>query len=167
MDVVKEPIKFIGSRLVRESDQERPVVRSPEDAAFFLHERIADGLDREIFGVICLSPAGHVNHCEIVSVGTVESALADPRAVYKAALLSNATAIILFHTHPTTELKGPSLDDLKVTVRMKAAGDLMEVKLLDHLIINDDGWISLKAIANGEDLELEDFCRKKVEEEEK
>lgn len=75
---VKQPIKFLGSRLVREPDcSERPIIKTPEDAAFFLHERIAEGLDREVFGVITLSPAGHVHHCEIVSIGTIESALAD------------------------------------------------------------------------------------------
>lgn len=165
MTVQAPKIQFIGSRLVREPDsEERPIVKTPEDAAFFLHERIAEGLDREVFGVICLSPAGHVNHCEIVSVGTIESALADPRAVFKAALLSSATAVILFHNHPTTALKGPSLDDFKVTARMVEAGALLEIKVVDHLIINDEGWFSMKAAA-GDD-EIDEFCRKQIEEKE-
>lgn len=162
---VKQPIKFLGSRLVREPDcSERPIIKTPEEAAFFLHERIAEGLDREIFGVICLSPAGHVNHCEIISIGTIESALADPRAVFKAALLSSASAVILFHNHPTTALQGPSLDDFKVTARMVKAGELMEIKVVDHLVINDEGWFSMKAAA-GDD-ELGEFCRKEIEKEE-
>ena len=162
---VNEPLSYIGSRLVRAPDyEERPRIRKPEDAALFLHDKISEGLDREIFGAICLSPSGHVNHSEIVSVGTVESALADPRAVYKAALLSSAAAVILFHTHPTSVQNGPSLDDLKVTVRMIEAGQIMEVRVLDHLILNDEGWFSFQEAAGEET--IEDFCRKQIEERE-
>jgi DNA repair protein RadC len=161
---VKQPLQFVGSRLVRAPDKERPIIHTPTDAACFLHERIATGLDREVFGVICLSPAGHVNHCEIISVGTIENTLADPRAVYKAAILSAASAVILFHTHPTTELTAPSLDDLRVTARMYEAGELMHVLMLDHLILTDKKWLAISDLASANDERVYEYCIRKLKE---
>lgn len=150
---VKEPLQMLGTRLVKRKDYyERPRISSPEDAAHFLRDRMEEGLDREVFGVICLSPAGQVNHCEILSVGDINTTLADPRAVFRAAILSASAGVIIFHTHPTTPLTGPSEQDVTATKKMIQAGDLMGICVLDHIVFNDDKWWSFSIAAKGQEI---------------
>jgi len=82
-----------------------------------------DGKNR----IICL---------EIVSVGTLNQALVSPREVFKTALLSNAAALLLIHNHPTQD-STPSPEDIQITSRLKEVGDIMNIKVLDHIIIGD------------------------------
>ena len=148
-----EPLQFCGSRLVKmEGYKERPVVNNPEEAARFLHDHIDHELDREIFGVLCLSPAGQINHCEVLTVGDVETTLADARAVFRAAILSNAAGVVLFHTHPTTPLRGPSIQDVETTKNIVLAGRMMGIGVVDHIVLNDDGWWSFNIAAEGGDM---------------
>jgi DNA repair protein RadC len=69
-------------------------------------------------------------------MGTLHSSLVHPREVFKAAILSNAAGFILAHNHPSGELT-PSKDDIAVTERIKEAGDLLGIDLLDHIIVGD------------------------------
>jgi DNA repair protein RadC len=82
-----------------------------------------DGKNR----IICL---------EIVSIGTLNQAIVTPRDTFKTALLSNAAAIILVHNHPTGD-PNPSAEDLEVTRRLREAGELLGIKVLDHIIIGE------------------------------
>jgi len=82
-----------------------------------------DGKNR----IICL---------EIVSIGTLNQAIVTPRDTFKTALLSNAAAIILVHNHPTGD-PTPSAEDLEVTRRLREAGELLGIKVLDHIIVGD------------------------------
>jgi DNA repair protein RadC len=82
-----------------------------------------DGKNR----IICL---------EIVSIGTLNASLVSPREVFKTALLSNAAALILVHNHPTLD-PTPSAEDLEVTRRLREAGELLGIKVLDHIIVGE------------------------------
>jgi DNA repair protein RadC len=73
---------------------------------------------------------------EIVSVGTLNQAIVTPRDTFKTALLSNAAALILVHNHPTGD-PSPSSEDLEVTRRLREAGELLGIKVLDHIIVGD------------------------------
>ena len=74
----------------------------------------------------------------IVSIGTLYSSLVHPREVFKTAILSNAASIILFHNHPSGDPE-PSTEDTTITKRIKEAGTLMGIELLDHVIIGSEG----------------------------
>lgn len=79
----------------------------------------------------------------VVSVGTLNKAIVHPREVFKTAILSNAASIMAFHNHPSDET-APSQQHIQLTNRLYEAGELLGIKLLDHLIIGDGTFISLK-----------------------
>ena len=76
-----------------------------------------------------------------LSIGSLNQSIIHPRELYKSALLSSAAAIILIHNHPTGD-PSPSNEDIAITLRMKNAGDLIGIKLLDHIIIGDGDFVS-------------------------
>ena len=99
--------------------------------------------DREMLIVCCLDTKNEPNCINVVSIGTLNSSLVHPREVFKASILSNSNSIILAHNHPSGSVN-PSSEDIKVTKRICEAGDILGIKLLDHIIISDDNYISIK-----------------------
>jgi DNA repair protein RadC len=79
---------------------------------------------------------------EVVSLGSIDHTFMSPREIFRGALLANANAIVLAHNHPSGDPE-PSQDDLAVTRRIVAAGELIGVKVLDHLIYGNGQWVSL------------------------
>ena len=98
-------------------------------------------LDRELFLAIPLDGKNHVLGFNIVSVGTLTASLVHPREVFKAAILANAAAIAVVHNHPSGD-PSPSAEDQAITVRLKEAGELLGVRLLDHVVIGDGRYVS-------------------------
>jgi DNA repair protein RadC len=97
----------------------------------------------EVFAILCISTKHRVIAYHEVSRGTLDSTLAHPREVFKAALLANAAAIIAAHNHPSGD-PTPSPDDLDLTRRLAVAGDVLGVPMLDHIIIGDGRYYSFK-----------------------
>ena len=79
----------------------------------------------------------------MVSVGSLNKAIVYPREVFKKAILSNAANVLAFHNHPSGDTE-PSQQDIQLTYRLVEAGELLGIKLLDHLIIGDGTFTSLK-----------------------
>lgn len=100
--------------------------------------------DRENFIVICLDRQNKINAAEVVSVGGLSSTLAHPREVFKPAILASAASIILVHNHPSGD-PTPSQEDIALTRRMIEAGQIIGIKVLDHVIIGTGTHVSLKA----------------------
>lgn len=96
-----------------------------------------DGLDREQFLVCCLDAKNCCIGVNIVSIGTLTLSLVHPREVFKPAILLNACAIIAAHNHPSGD-PTPSAEDRTLTTRLRDVGDLLGIRLLDHLILGDD-----------------------------
>ena len=96
-----------------------------------------DGLDREQFLVCCLDAKNASIGVNIVSIGTLTLSLVHPREVFKAAILLNSCAILAVHNHPSGD-PTPSPEDRTLTTRLQEAGDLLGIRLLDHLILGDD-----------------------------
>lgn len=94
---------------------------------------------REFVFMMCLSQANKVLNVSKISEGGLSSCVLDVRLIFQTALLSNASAIILCHNHPSGSLR-PSTEDLKITQEIKAAGKLMKIELLDHIIITSDSY---------------------------
>lgn len=104
-----------------------------------------DELDREKeqLYMIGLDARNNIKTIYLISMGTINESLVSPREVYRTALIKNCVSIILVHNHPSQE-STPSQEDLEVTKKLKDAGRMIGVNLLDHLIFTDNGYQSLK-----------------------
>jgi DNA repair protein RadC len=100
--------------------------------------------DKEHFWVIGLSVKLSIMFIELVSLGTLTSALIHPRETFRRAIANGAASIACVHNHPSGDFE-PSNDDLLVTEKLRAAGEIVGIKLIDHIIItNDGGFTSIK-----------------------
>lgn len=121
-----------------------PIIRTPDDAAsigrdfMHIHEE-----PEEYMYMLCLNNKNRVTGIFEISHGNVNSSIVGPREVFQKALLANAVNIILMHNHPSGD-PSPSNEDIKVTKRLMEVGDVLGLKVLDHLIIGDRRYISLK-----------------------
>ena len=118
-------------------------IRSPEDAVRIVAEMLRQ-YDREAFCIVNLRNDLSPINMNIVSTGTLNASIAHPREILKSAVLSNASATMLFHNHPSGNLT-PSQEDIEVTDRMSRLFSMAQMPLLDHIIIgNDDRYYSFK-----------------------
>lgn len=140
----KIPIIQLYQKQVNDLEVDQPYIRSPEDGYMAIQSMLSN-LDRETFIVMCLSTKHRINHIEVIAVGSLNQAVIHPREVLKSAVLSNSAAIIVAHNHPSGDLS-PSPEDIKVTKRLKEAGEIIGIELLDHLIITGDDFLSLKVL---------------------
>jgi len=109
------------------------VVNSSEDIAKYYMERMK-GLKREHLIAVFLDSKNKIINDKIISIGTLNSSLVHPREVFKEAIKSSANAIILVHNHPSGDC-GPSSEDIEITDRVREAGEMVGIKLLDHVIV--------------------------------
>ena len=101
----------------------------------------------EVFAMLCLSTKRRVIAYHEVGRGTLETVLVTPREVFKAAILANAGAIIICHSHPSGD-PTPSPDDLQLTRQLAAAGTLLGIEVLDHIIVGDGRYVSFREIGH-------------------
>lgn len=120
---------------------DRPAVTSPERAAAVLVPFL-DGADREQCVAALLDTRHQLLDTVLVSVGSIDHTFMAPREVYRDALVANASALVLAHNHPSGDPE-PSRDDEAVTRRLAAAGQLVGIDLLDHLVVAAGRWVSL------------------------
>jgi DNA repair protein RadC len=120
----------------------REALSSPRQAGEYL-VRLLQDKDREHFYAVLLDTKNHVLGVELVSVGGLSASLAHPREVFKAAIRRSAAAVILAHNHPSGDPM-PSAEDIQITKAMVEAGKLLDIAVLDHLIIGDGRYQSLK-----------------------
>ena len=99
--------------------------------------------EKEQLYLIGLDARNNIKTIDLISMGTINESLVSPREVYRTALIKNCISIILVHNHPSQE-PTPSQEDLDVTKKLKDAGKMIGVNLLDHLIFTDNGYQSLK-----------------------
>lgn len=122
--------------------ESRPIIRTPDDVATIM-QPLCECHCEEHFYALIMSSKNHVNAIQEVSVGSLSAAIAHPREVFKAAILSNGAAIILVHNHPSGD-SVPSPEDIDLTKKMVDAGKLLDIPVLDHVIIGDRRYCSLK-----------------------
>lgn len=97
----------------------------------------------EVFILITLNTKNIITGYFEVHRGTINTSLVHPREVFKRALLNNASNIMVAHNHPSGD-PNPSKEDIQITERLKEAGNLLGINLIDHIIVGDDKYISLK-----------------------
>ena len=130
----------LGRRRQASSALEKIVVKSSRDIAQFLQATLKD-YSYEVFAVIFLNRANKINHFEIISKGGITGTVADPRVILKKALEEDATSIVLCHNHPSGNLK-PSVADEVLTKKIKEAAGYFDIKIIDHIIVSEDGFYS-------------------------
>lgn len=132
----------LGKRLAGLAGAERPVVRSPADAAELMMPRLRYE-KRELFAALLLSTKNHVLAAPVLTAGTLSASVVDPRQLFREAINHNAAAVILVHNHPSGD-PTPSGEDIALTRKMAEAGRLLDISVLDHVIIGDGKYVSLK-----------------------
>ena len=130
----------LGRRRQASDAIEKEVVGSSQDIARYLQNILKD-YRQEVFAVVFLNRANKINHFEIISKGGITGTVADPRIILKMALEEEAVSIILCHNHPSGSLK-PSRADQELTQKIREAARLLDIRVLDHIIVADDGYYS-------------------------
>jgi DNA repair protein RadC len=118
-------------------------VQTPEEAYKSMQSKLS-GKKKEYFYILCLNTRGRVNDTRQVSIGNLDSSLVHPREVFKDAISTLASTVILVHNHPSGDLE-PSAEDINLTRRLVEAGELLGIPVIDHIIVSDKGYISLKS----------------------
>ncbi len=132
----------LGRRISRLQYDERYVIRSPEDGAKYVMEDMRF-LSQEHFVCLYLNTKNQVIHRKTVFIGSLNASIVHPREVFKEAIKRSAASIICAHNHPSGD-PTPSREDIEVTKRLVECGRMIGIELLDHLIIGDRKFISLK-----------------------
>jgi DNA repair protein RadC len=132
----------LGRRLVAESPEERPAVHTPADAAELVQFEMA-ALDQEELRVVLLDTRNKVLQIETLYRGSVNSSQVRVAEIFKTAIRRNASNLIVVHNHPSGD-PTPSPDDVALTRAILQAGELLDIKLLDHIIIGSARFVSLK-----------------------
>lgn len=127
----------------KKTETETKFINSPDDVNKIIQSYL-NGVDREHFVIVLLNRKNGIIGINTVSVGDLSSSIVHPREVFKPAIVAGAASIILAHNHPSGDPK-PSLVDVRVTKRIKEAGDILGIEVLDHIIIGDGCYESLKA----------------------
>jgi DNA repair protein RadC len=130
----------LGRRRQATLSLERPLVKDSRAVAAYLQTLLRD-YHHEVFGVIYLNRAGKIKHFEILSQGGITGTIADPRLIFKKALEEEAVSIILCHNHPSGSLR-PSRADEELTIKIREGSKYLDIKLLDHIIVGDEGYFS-------------------------
>nr|WP_304626070.1 DNA repair protein RadC [Sporosarcina sp. BP05] len=132
----------IGKRMYRKHSEGRYTIRSPEDAAAYLMTDMAS-LKQEHFVVLFLNVKNEVLHKQTIFIGSLNSSIVHPREIFREAVKRSAASIVVSHNHPSGN-PSPSPEDIEVTKRLIEAGSIMGIEVLDHVIIGDHQFLSLK-----------------------
>lgn len=132
----------IGKRLSKIGPHDRIKVTSPDILADILMDEMRY-LNKENFRIAILDTKNQILGIENISVGTLNASIVHPRDVFKAAIKRNANSLILIHNHPSGDVT-PSKEDISITHRLIECGDLMGIRILDHIIIGDGRYYSFK-----------------------
>lgn len=130
----------LGRRRQLSEIHDRPFVKSSSDAYQIIAPHICD-LNYEEFWVVLLNRANKVIHKKRISSGGTSGTVVDAKIIFKIALEKLASSIILYHNHPSGNLR-PSSCDLELTRKIKSGGKLLDISILDHIIVGDSGYYS-------------------------
>ena len=138
--------RYRGSKIREERSRyyhirENPIITTASRAYEHLHEY--HYCDREHFIAITLDGSSRAINTHTISIGTLNQSLVHPREVFYPAIKDKAAAIIIAHNHPSGQLF-PSLADKQVTTRLKEAGKLIGIDIVDHIILSPDGYYSFQ-----------------------
>jgi DNA repair protein RadC len=132
----------LGKRLAQLGDGVKPIIHTPADVARLVMPDLRNEA-QEHFKILMLDSKNQVLRSPTITVGIVNSSLIHPREVFRPALIHPCVSIILAHNHPSGD-PTPSREDLDVTKQLVAAGKVLGIDVLDHIIVGDQRFVSLK-----------------------
>ncbi len=132
----------LGRRIALEEMGDQPLISRPEDVYTYLCHRLRDEKQEHVV-VLLLNTKNRLIGDVTVTKGTLDSSLLHPREVYREAIRHSASSVILAHNHPSGD-PTPSGEDVQITRRIYQAGQIVGIELLDHVVIGDGRWVSLK-----------------------
>lgn len=132
----------LGRRMLLAAPEDRPVVRSPTDVAQLLMAQMGH-LNQEHFRVVFLDTRNRVLDSETVYVGSLNASYIRVAEVFRGAVTRNCAAVIVAHNHPSGD-PTPSPEDVAVTRQLVAAGKLLDIEVLDHLVVGMQRFVSLR-----------------------
>ena len=138
-------INFYTLKMIKEDSvpYETPIIKSPAEVyraatqLLALHEE-----PEEHFCIFCLNTKNKIVGVHTISIGSLNASIVHPREVFKAAMLNNASAIICLHNHPSGDPE-PSREDIETTRRLVEAGEILGIRVLDHIIIGEERYLSM------------------------
>lgn len=136
----------LGRRTLTHSPGDRPQLLTPHEIAGFLLPGFG-AFPVERFGILLLDARHRLIRVRLLSSGSLDASMAHPREVFREAILASASAVVLFHNHPSGDAT-PSADDYALTRRLVAAGELMGIEVVDHLILADNRYCSIRQIGH-------------------
>ncbi len=122
--------------------EEKPSVKTPEEAVSLVRGKLR-GKKKEYFLAILLDTRNQLIKVAEISIGSLDTSVVHPREVFREAISASAASVIFVHNHPSGD-PAPSDDDIKLTKRLVEAGEIMGIEVLDHIIIGDKDFLSLK-----------------------
>ncbi|MCZ8513346.1 DNA repair protein RadC [Paenibacillus filicis] len=134
----------LGRRMARSVLSDTVTIRSPQDVAALLTEELRY-LQKEHFVCLFLNTKNHVIGQETLSMGSLNASIVHPREVFRAAIKRSSASIICAHNHPSGD-PTPSSEDIEITRRLVEAGGIIGIEVLDHIVIGDRGFVSLKEL---------------------
>lgn len=132
----------LGQRLAVMRQPETAIIRSPRDAADVVMEQLRY-LQKEHFVCLFLNTKNHIIAQETLSMGSLNASIVHPREVFRAAIKCSSASIVCVHNHPSGD-PTPSSEDILITSRLCKAGELVGIDVLDHIVIGDGEFVSLK-----------------------
>ncbi|MFD1178672.1 DNA repair protein RadC [Paenibacillus puldeungensis] len=132
----------LGQRLAKARLPETEVIRSPHVAAELLMEQMRY-LQKEHFVCLFLNSKNHIIAQETLSIGSLNATIVHPREVFRAAIKCSSASVICAHNHPSGD-PSPSEEDILMTKRLCEAGEIVGIDILDHIVIGDGKFVSLK-----------------------
>ncbi|ARK31593.1 RadC family protein [Halalkalibacter krulwichiae] len=132
----------LGKRIHSMQPEERYVIRSPEDVSNYVMEDMRF-LQQEHFDCLYLNTKNQVLHRKTIFIGSLNASICHPREIFKEALRRSAASVICLHNHPSGD-PSPSREDIEMTKRLAESGKMIGIELLDHIIIGDRKFVSLK-----------------------
>ncbi|WP_033828294.1 RadC family protein [Bacillus andreraoultii] len=132
----------LGKRIANLKKEDRYVIRSPEDGANYVMEEMRF-LTQEHFVCLFLNTKNEVIHKQTIFIGSLNASIVHPRELFKEAFRRSAASMICLHNHPSGN-PTPSREDIEVTKRLVECGKILGVEVLDHIIIGDKRYVSLK-----------------------
>ncbi len=124
------------------TDEPKRKIRSPADVYSLLYPKMREH-KRERLVALLLDTKNHVLREEVISIGSLNANIVHPREVFKAALMESCASVILSHNHPSGD-PTPSREDIAVTEKLVEGGKLLGIDVLDHVVIGDGRYVSLK-----------------------
>lgn len=141
-------LEVVSIRLVKEAPLYSSMpISGPEDVIKLMATELAQ-YDREVMCILNNNSCGQVINMNITSIGTINTAIVNPREIFKSAILSNAASIILLHNHPSGTIV-PSTEDIELTRRLVRCGELMGIPVLDNIIVGGINERTFSFRANG------------------